>query len=1007
MEELVNDKSQIKKTGTLNSADLAMARGASTYLNWADQGEVEKFGIGERIRDILTLKVEWYLVNKRIFALCLRAQIDLMEDIAIQMEGSREKKKLQDNKQKLFYVQKECTYTLVFVAICCQHRKYLDGIVNPSNHNNDVTPYPPNEHSTIAPSETTLQYSFNMCDEFSDLELIEDSESPLNSPFSSPQIITEEPKKYFEEFSLRNKRRIIDKFKSTMRIIADVLTKGNPDALLELFPQNQIKHCSSDNKQFDALLNEVKEAYLHAPTRHERLLVLSIISGSVTYSQILKMIPDLTQYEFTKSRELLALLQSGEKEEKKIIVRDRKHRESVNRFIEFITQPPIAVPLPYFRTKKGPDGSTYKIPEMMRTLRATEIIRKFREQQKEDGFELKISDSFLRKILENCPAARQKSMECVDSFVADGLSAFSDIEDIVSKLKEKDAIADEDTFELDSLIQEFRLYLQSDYYAHISEISNVAEFCMNHALSDPIDTAFKAGDCTHQFRCSRCETWHSAVSKLNTIISDLEQVIKSGEESAITLLELDFMNITWKIAQENVREWQKHIVRNVYSDLQLTKIITNLGEKEAVATMDYSQKYLPRKFCEKQSEGFGKAGMSWHVTHVLAKKDGELVQQTFVHLMGFVKQDYDQVSAILRDVLEQLKAEGIKNVTLRSDNAGYYHSAKMLAIIPVLSKETEVFVKRYSFSESQNGKSSADRETGRFKRILADYVDAGNNVDSVQAMFNGFKESQLAGVTVRQGDVIGPEKDFTAKIDEIQKIKEIEYDKSGRAKLWRFYGIGPGKPFDFSKYRSITGGRFTNSVKTWRSSDKKIPQWRGLGTKAEYFTESLPEEQNDSENTTTSENSPKLLYNCPIDACEKRFLTLREFEKHMLSGKHDISVQKLTTDEQIIQQYDKANEERFTKERTVIQSVLDSIPEQLTEGEAGESLGWALQRKRTYARIDDDLQKFIIEKVDEFIEKKQRPDAKKIHEAMKTATLNREVRFPKEDRLTVSQINTQ
>ncbi|KAE9547840.1 hypothetical protein FO519_008948 [Halicephalobus sp. NKZ332] len=42
MEEFINESEYIKDTGAFNSADLAMARGASTYVNWADPGEVEK-----------------------------------------------------------------------------------------------------------------------------------------------------------------------------------------------------------------------------------------------------------------------------------------------------------------------------------------------------------------------------------------------------------------------------------------------------------------------------------------------------------------------------------------------------------------------------------------------------------------------------------------------------------------------------------------------------------------------------------------------------------------------------------------------------------------------------------------------------------------------------------------------------------------------------------------------------------------------------------------------------
>lgn len=84
-------------------------------------------------------------------------------------------------------------------------------------------------------------------------------------------------------------------------------------------------------------------------------------------------------------------------------------------------RPPIAIPLPYMKTKRGPGRTTYQIPEMIRTLRDTQIINLFRKQQDEDGFKLKLSNSSMRAILKICSASRQKSMDCVDSFFADGL----------------------------------------------------------------------------------------------------------------------------------------------------------------------------------------------------------------------------------------------------------------------------------------------------------------------------------------------------------------------------------------------------------------------------------------------------------------------------------------------------------------------------------------------------------------------------------------------------------
>ena len=153
------------------------------------------------------------------------------------------------------------------------------------------------------------------------------------------ELIIEEPRKYFEKMSAKHKNRIIAKFKYVMEIIADILTKGNPYAILDHFVfKNPIEKKSYDSEKLENLLNGVREAYLNAPTRHERRLVLGAVSHVVTYRRLLDIIPELTEYEFTASRKELVRLQNGEEIQDKRITRFRLDPESINRFIEFITQ---------------------------------------------------------------------------------------------------------------------------------------------------------------------------------------------------------------------------------------------------------------------------------------------------------------------------------------------------------------------------------------------------------------------------------------------------------------------------------------------------------------------------------------------------------------------------------------------------------------------------------------------------------------------------------------------
>uniref|UniRef100_A0A914XN95 Uncharacterized protein n=1 Tax=Plectus sambesii TaxID=2011161 RepID=A0A914XN95_9BILA len=173
-------------------------------------------------------------------------------------------------------------------------------------------------------------------------------------------------------------------------------------------------------------------------------------------------------------------------------------------------------------------------------------------------------------------------------------------------------------------------------------------------------------------------------------------------------------------------------------------------------TLDWAMKWLPKKARETQKDFFGKKGISWHITHVLRRdpQDGKFKQRTLVHITDQDLQDADAVVAILKHVLEDLKLFGVKSIFLRSDNAGFKHSIKTLGTLQKISKETDVFISRYTFSESQAGKSSCDRMAAVVKRKLRDYIDQGKDVTTgfefIKAMDS---ETQVNGMKFLFGQI--------------------------------------------------------------------------------------------------------------------------------------------------------------------------------------------------------------------------------------------------------------
>ncbi|GMS90316.1 hypothetical protein PENTCL1PPCAC_12491, partial [Pristionchus entomophagus] len=69
---------------------------------------------------------------------------------------------------------------------------------------------------------------------------------------------------------------------------------------------------------------------------------------------------------------------------------------------------------------------------------------------------------------------------------------------------------------------------------------------------------------------------------------------------------------------------------------------------------------------ESQSQWFGKAGISFHISHVLANIAGKLFHHTLGHLNDDAKQDATAICVIADHVFLILAENGVANVVIRS-----------------------------------------------------------------------------------------------------------------------------------------------------------------------------------------------------------------------------------------------------------------------------------------------------------------------------------------------------
>ena len=104
--------------------------------------------------------------------------------------------------------------------------------------------------------------------------------------------------------------------------------------------------------------------------------------------------------------------------------------------------------------------------------------------------------------------------------------------------------------------------------------------------------------------------------------------------------------------------------------------------------------------------------------------------QTFVHIFEKCNQDWFAVLSILDHLVQQLVqiSPDLKEIFLRSDNAGCYHNAPLLISAPVVTSKGGLTLRNYSFSEANSGKDVCDRKIAPLKAHVTSYLNDGNSL---------------------------------------------------------------------------------------------------------------------------------------------------------------------------------------------------------------------------------------------------------------------------------------
>ncbi|CAG2210475.1 unnamed protein product [Mytilus edulis] len=183
--------------------------------------------------------------------------------------------------------------------------------------------------------------------------------------------------------------------------------------------------------------------------------------------------------------------------------------------------------------------------------------------------------------------------------------------------------------------------------------------------------------------------------------------------------------------------------------------------------------------------------------------ESNLKHRTYTHIFDQVKQDWFAVVSVLEhtlntvkkqlSVLQQLTTEVIMQVVIIVEIPGY----------PLMEfqKELDIFVlgitiKRYDFSEAQDGKSYCDAKIAHLRCKIRQYVSSGNNVKTAGDMKNAI--DSLGGVMGCQSAHVQINSQVAGKANKIKntwkgisKISNIEL-REKQIIAFKAFGVGCG-----------------------------------------------------------------------------------------------------------------------------------------------------------------------------------------------------------------------
>ncbi|CAB4034797.1 Hypothetical predicted protein, partial [Paramuricea clavata] len=249
-----------------------------------------------------------------------------------------------------------------------------------------------------------------------------------------------------------------------------------PDSAPELWEAVRIEGKVSQFLQMprpdNGLAQAIVESYKLAEKAETRRRLLSICASKVTYSELIAHIPKLTRYEFTAARRRTLTLSSGEK---------------------------------------------INIPNVIRTMLPSHLIRQYNQYCSEEDFIPLSTRTLFRILSEACVASVRKSLQGLDSYAAEGGRGFDDLISLLDTLMQYGA-NDPEIHKLKESLKHLIQYIKSDY----KSLDLVKSFIQSTNLpedvqDDALFTARTACDAVLSWKSHQLRMVHQDVARSDAI----------------------------------------------------------------------------------------------------------------------------------------------------------------------------------------------------------------------------------------------------------------------------------------------------------------------------------------------------------------------------------------------------------------------------------------------------------------------------------------------------------